>query len=172
MVLFSVYGLFNTGAFDNLMFLNVFLVIVLKIKRFLAFLVILPCLLRGFLAVAADMPEYVAPPAPETHAMIHLPPGKSRMLHAGAAVARVAVDDPALIGVFVENPSTLYIIARGGTGIAHFTAFGRDGGVVMARRVLVTGDAQRYIRVRVAGEASVYYCAADQCYRTQVVAPK
>jgi hypothetical protein len=124
------------------------------------------------------MPEYTLFSAPETHLPLHLKPGKPQIVHLDTEVTDVTVDDkPSQVAAVVYSKTSIALFPRD-AGAAHITARGKDGTPVMARYVVISPPAEKYVRLhhtcRKENDAAcentyVYYCP-NLCYRTRIVA--
>lgn len=142
----------------------------------------LPFFLAAALLIAGPLPAQAGEPgAPaslsveplqtkEAQSIIRLTPNKTKILKLERDAASIILSNPRHASVMIDSPRLLIVVPRA-PGATALTVLDNNGDVIAERDIIVTGQEDRYVRIRKycpADDAtcranSIYYCP-DNCY--------
>ncbi len=112
----------------------------------------------AFPVLAAETPVITG-----DEAFIHIAPDKPAILRLEEDAASVVVGSPKFASVTMDNPRTLLIMPRA-EGATSLTVLNGEGQIVMEKRIIVGGAAEKYVRIRRACTSTMAGCRNSQIY--------
>jgi hypothetical protein len=123
------------------------------------------------------VPEHTVSAGAETDLPLRLRPRKYLVIDLKEPVGHAEVDNPGKVTVVPYGFRSVAVYPHE-EGAAHFTIYGRDGKVLMARYAVVATIEKKYVRLHQickgtsgpgCGRTVTYYCP-NFCYQTRVAA--